>query len=66
MKTAVTVDSALLKRAQELTGITDESSLVKAGLRALIERESARKLARLGGRQPQLRPIPRRRSAELT
>ena len=66
MKTAITVDNALLKRAQELTGITDESDLVKAGLRALIECESARKLARLGGSQPRLRPIPRRRSARLT
>lgn len=66
MKTAVTIDDALLKRAQELTGITDETVLVKESLRALIERESARELARLGGSQPRLRPVPRRRSARLT
>ena len=65
MKTTVTDDDALLKRAQELTGIADETSLASEALRALIERESARKLARLGGSQPQLNPIPRRRS-EMT
>ena len=64
MKTAVTLDVALLERAEELTGITDKTDLARGGLRALIERESARKLARRGGNQPQLRPIPRRRSAK--
>ena len=62
MKTTVTVDDALLKRAGELTGIADAASLASEALRALIERESARNLARLGGSQPQLNPIPRRRS----
>ena len=62
MKTTVTVDDALLKRAEDLTGIADGASLAREALRALIERESARKLARLGGSQPQLNPIPRRRS----
>ena len=62
MKTAIAVDRALLKRASELTGIADATSLAREALRALIERESARKLARLGGSQPQLNPIPRRRS----
>ncbi len=65
MKTTVTVDDALLKRAEELTGIDSETDLVSESLRALIERESARKLARLGGSQPQLLPIPRRRSEKL-
>ena len=65
MKTAATVDDdALLKHAEELTGITDKTDLAREGLRALIERESARKLAKLGGSQPQLRPIPRQRSAK--
>ena len=64
MKTTVTIDDALLKRAEELTGITDKTDLAREGLRALIERESARKLAKLGGSQPQLRPIPRRRSVK--
>ena len=62
MKTTVTVDDALLKRAEELTGIADSASLASEALRALIERESAHNLARLGGSQPQLNPIPRRRS----
>ena len=65
MKTTITVDDALLERAEELTGITDKTDLARVGLRALIERESARRLARLGGSQPQLRPIPRRRSEKL-
>ena len=64
MKTTVTIDVALLERAEELTGITDKTDLAREGLRALIERESARKLARLGGSQPRLRPIPRRRSVK--
>ena len=64
MKTTITVDDALLERAEELTGITDKTDLAREGLRALIERESARKLAQLGGSQPQLRPIPRRRSVK--
>ena len=64
MKTTVTIDAALLKRAEELTGITDKAALAREGLRTLIERESARKLAKLGGSQPQLRPIPRRRNAK--
>ena len=66
MKIAVTVDANLLKRAEELTGITDGATLVNESLRALIERESARKLARLGGGQPQLTSIPRRRSEKIT
>ena len=61
-----TLDNALLKRAQELTGITDADSLMREALRALIERESARELARLGGSQPGLTSTPRRRSAEVT
>ena len=65
MKTTVTIDDDLLKRAEELTGIDSETDLVSESLRALIERESARKLARLGGSQPQLLPIPRRRSEKL-
>ena len=61
MRTTVNIDDDLLEKAQELTGISEKTSLVRAGLQALIERESARRLARLGGTQPQLRPIPRRR-----
>ena len=62
MRTTVTLDDELLKDAQELTGITDKSALIKAGLTALVEREAARRLARLGGSQPDIEDVPRRRS----
>jgi Arc/MetJ family transcription regulator len=61
MRTTVTLDEDLLKRAQELTGVTERSQLVRDALTALIARESARRLARLGGTEPDLRPVPRRR-----
>jgi len=57
----VNIDDDLLARAQELTGIEERATLLKAGLAALIERESARRLAALGGSEPRLEPIPRRR-----
>ena len=61
MRTTLNIDDDLLEDAQRLTGISEKTALVREGLRALIERESARRLARLGGTQPQLKPIPRRR-----
>ena len=61
MRTTVNLDDALLLRATQLTGPTDRSALLHEGLKALIERESARRLAKLGGRQPKLRAAPRRR-----
>ncbi len=60
MQCTIHIDEKLLLQAQQLTGIKEQSALVEEGLRALIERESARRLARLGGTEPQLRPIPRR------
>ena len=63
MRTTVTLDDELVAKATKLTGAPDRSTLLHAGLRALIERESARRLARLGGTQPRLGPVPRRRSA---
>jgi len=60
MRTTLALDDELLSRAQELTGVQEKSVLVREGLKALIERESARRLARLGGTQPDLR-APRRR-----
>jgi len=63
MRTTLALDDALVAAAQELTGVRRKSTLVREALKALIERESARRLARLGGGQPQLRPIPRRRTA---
>lgn len=61
MRTTVNLDTALLAEASRLTGMTERTALLHAGLRALIERESARRLARLGGSQPDLGPVPRRR-----
>lgn len=62
MRTTLNIDDQLLEEAQRITGMTEKAALVREGLRALIERESARRLARLGGTEPQLRPVPRRRS----
>lgn len=62
MRTTLNIDDQLLEDAQRLTGISEKTALVREGLRALIERESARRLARLGGSEPQLKPVPRRRS----
>ena len=61
MRTTLTLDDALLADAQEYTGILEKSALVNAALKALVEREAARRLARLGGSQPDLQYIPRRR-----
>lgn len=61
MRTTLALDDELLNDAQELTGITEKSALVRAGLKALVERESARRLALLGGSAPNFPQIPRRR-----
>lgn len=62
MRTTINIDDALLARASELAGPLDRSAVVHKGLEALIERESARRLARLGGTQPALKAAPRRRA----
>ena len=62
MRTTLSLDDALLAKAQQLTGVTEKSALVREALRALIARESARRLARLGGTEPDLEPGPRRPS----
>jgi Arc/MetJ family transcription regulator len=64
MRTTVNLDTDLLAEASRLTGVTERTALIHAGLRALIERESARRLSRLGGSQPDLEPIPRRREGD--
>ena len=64
MRTTLVLDDDLLAEAQRLTGLNEKTPLVREGLKALIERESARRLARLGGTEPELQEIPRRRSAE--
>jgi Arc/MetJ family transcription regulator len=61
MRTTVTIDDELLTDAQDLTGIQEKSALVNAALKVLVQQEAARRLARLGGTEPGLRPIPRRR-----
>ena len=61
MRTTINIDDDLLARAAKLTGSLDRSSMVREGLKALIERESAKRLARLGGTQPNLAIAPRRR-----
>lgn len=63
MRTTINIDDELLAQVAKLTGPLDRSTLVREGLKALIERESARRLARLGGSQPALRSVPRRRQA---
>jgi Arc/MetJ family transcription regulator len=60
MRTTINLDEALLEEAQRITSLTERSALIREGLKALIERESARRLARLGGSEPQIKPIPRR------
>ena len=62
MRTTLNIDDDLLEKARALSGVQEKTALVREGLKALIERESARRLARLGGTDPQLEPIPRRRS----
>jgi len=62
MRTTLNIDDALLKKASDLTGVQEKTALVRLGLEALIARESARRLARLGGTEKRLKPIPRRRS----
>jgi Arc/MetJ family transcription regulator len=63
MRTTLVLDDDLLAEAQRLTGMKEKTLLVREGLTALIERESARRLARLGGTEPELTSIPRQRSA---
>ncbi|UHD17511.1 type II toxin-antitoxin system VapB family antitoxin [Thiocapsa bogorovii] len=61
MRTTLNIDDDLLQRARDLSGMQEKTALIREGLKALIERESARRLARLGGSEPGLEPIPRRR-----
>ncbi|MFN0167598.1 MAG: type II toxin-antitoxin system VapB family antitoxin [Bryobacteraceae bacterium] len=61
MRTTLIIEPELIERARELTGIQEKTALVRAGLKSLIERAAARRLAALGGTQPGLEPVPRRR-----
>lgn len=62
MRTTINLDDALLEQAQELSGVQERSALLREALTALVQRESARRLAQLGGSQPDLSPVPRRRT----
>lgn len=61
MRTTVNIDDELLAKATKLAGPMDRTAILSEGLKAFIERESARRLARLGGSQPKLKAAPRRR-----
>ncbi len=63
MRTTLLIDETLIDRARDLTGIREKTALVRAGLEALIARESAKRLASLGGTERDLESIPRRRTA---
>jgi Arc/MetJ family transcription regulator len=62
MRTTVNIDDNLLLEAQRLSGVTEKAALLREGLRALIERESARRLAQLGASEKQLESVSRRRA----
>ena len=61
MRTTLNIDDALLGRATELSGLREKTAVVRAGLEALVAKESARRLAALGGSDRRVRQIPRRR-----
>jgi len=65
MRTTLNIDGGLLKEASKLTGISEKTALVRMGLEALIAKESARRLADLGGTEKKLSPIPRRRPKKV-
>ncbi len=62
MRTTLNIDDDLYAKAVELTGVHEKTALLREGLKALIERESALRLALLGGSEPGLEQIPRRQS----
>lgn len=61
MRTTLIIDDRLLEKARRLSGLKEKTAVVHAGLEALITRESARRLAALGGSERMLKPVPRRR-----
>jgi len=61
MRTTLVLDDELLAKAQKYTGIEEKSALVRLALKQLVEREAARRLAALGGTEPDLVAPPRRR-----
>ena len=65
MRTTLIIDADLVTNAKNMTGILETTSLVREGLKLLISREAARRLARLGGSEPDLEAPPRRRSPDF-
>lgn len=63
MRATIALDDNLIRTAQEFTGVTERNTLVREALKALIEREAARRLAEIGGASPKMAAIPRRRAA---
>jgi Arc/MetJ family transcription regulator len=62
MRTTLNIDDSLLERATALSGLREKTAVVRAGLEALVARESARRLAALGGSERGARRVPRRRA----
>jgi Arc/MetJ family transcription regulator len=63
MRTTVALDDDLMAKARAYTGIKENSAVIRAALQALVQREAARRLARLGGTEPDIEAPPRRRPA---
>jgi len=61
MRTTIAIDDELFAKAQKFAGVTEKSAVVREALKAFVERESARRLARMGGTQPDAKGPPRRR-----
>lgn len=61
MRTTVALDDDLIRIAQDFTGVEEKTALIREALKALIERESSRRLASMGGAMPALKDVPRRR-----
>ena len=63
MRTTLNIDDAILKKASDLTGVREKTALVRMGLEALVTRRSGQRLAALGGTEPQVRAVSRRRAS---
>ncbi|MEW5692247.1 MAG: type II toxin-antitoxin system VapB family antitoxin [Candidatus Hydrogenedentota bacterium] len=65
MRTTLNIDDTLIEKAANLSGIHEKTKLIKLGLEALISRESSKRLAKLGGTERKLKPIPRRKMGTI-
>lgn len=63
MRTTINIEDELIEKAAKLTGVKEKTALVRLGLKTLIAVESSKRLAKLGGTEKQLQPIPRRKAA---